>query len=95
MEHLTRFSLEYPKTTLAVLLLITAVLGAGAPRVQQAYGARVLIGNDHPAIRALDSLIAEFAGGHPARVVDAAAVLPPPFSFGHSSLARISGSTSP
>ena len=68
MERLTRFSLEYPKTTLTVLLVITGLLAAGAARVQPAYGFRVLIGSEHPAIQALDSLIEEFAGGYPVRI---------------------------
>ncbi len=33
MHHLTRLSLAYPKTMLVILLVITAVLAAGLPRV--------------------------------------------------------------
>ena len=68
MHRLTKFSLRRPWLTLAILLAITLGLGAGVPHVQQAYGFRVLIGNEHPAIQALDSLVEEFAGGYPARI---------------------------
>ncbi len=68
MHRLAEFSLRRPWLTLGVLLVITGVLGAGVPRVKPAYGFRVLIGADHPAIQALDSLIDEFAGGYPARI---------------------------
>ncbi len=40
---------------LGVLLFLTAVLGVGVPRVKPAFGFRVLLGEDHPAIQALDS----------------------------------------
>ena len=68
MHHLTEFSLRRPWLTLSILLAITAVLGMGVPKVKQAYGFRVMIGEDHPAIRALDSLVEEFAGGYPVRI---------------------------
>ena len=68
MHRLTDFSLRRPGLTLAILLVITLVLGIGATRVEQAYGFRVLVGDDHPAIEALDSLVEEFAGGYPARI---------------------------
>ena len=68
MHRLTEFSLRRPWLTLAVLLVITGVLAEGLPKVKPAYGFRVLIGSDHPAIQALDSLIEEFAGGHPVRI---------------------------
>ncbi len=65
MENLTRLSLAYPKTTLAVLLAVTLLLAAGLPRVHSEFGYRVLIGDDHPAIRELDSFIEKFGGGFP------------------------------
>ena len=68
MERLTRLSLEYPKTTLAVILAVTVVLGAGLPRVRPEFGYRVLIGDDHPAIRQLDGFIEKFGGGLPIRI---------------------------
>ncbi len=68
MHRLTEFSLRRPWLTLGVLLVITGVLGAGVPRVQPAYGFRVLIGSEHPAIQALDSLVEEFSGGYPVRI---------------------------
>jgi hypothetical protein len=37
----------------------------GIPRIEPAFGFRVLIGDDHPAIQALDQMIEEFSGGLP------------------------------
>ncbi|MCH2173487.1 MMPL family transporter [Myxococcota bacterium] len=68
MHRLTAFSLRRPGLTFFVLLSITGALGAGAPRVEQAFGFRVLVGSEHPAIRALDSLIEQFSGGYPVRI---------------------------
>ncbi|MCH2185240.1 hypothetical protein MK280_05145, partial [Myxococcota bacterium] len=68
MHRLTEFSLKRPWLTLAILLAITAFLGMGVPKVKPAYGFRVLIGENHPAIQALDSLVGEFAGGYPAGI---------------------------
>ena len=68
MERLTRLSLGYPKTTLAVLLVVTVVLGAGLPRVRPEFGYRVLIGDDHPAIQQLDRFIEKFGGGLPIQI---------------------------
>jgi len=69
MHRLTEFSLRRPWLTLGILLAITVVLGVGVPKVKPAYGYRVLIGSDHPAVQALDSLIEGFAGGYPVRIV--------------------------
>ncbi len=68
MYRLTEFSLRRPWLTLALLLVITGALAAGLPNVKPAYGFRVLIGSDHPAIQALDSLVEEFSGGYPVRI---------------------------
>ncbi len=68
MYHLTRLSLAYPKTTIAILLAITAFLGAGLPNVRSEYGYRVLVGDEHPSIRALDALIEQFGGGLPVQI---------------------------
>ena len=68
MHRLTEFSLRRPWLTLAILLAITAVLGVGVPKVKPAFGFRVLIGEDHPTIRDLDSMVAEFSGGLPIQI---------------------------
>ncbi len=68
MHRLTEFSLRRPWLTLGILLAITAVLGVGVPKVKPAYGFRVLVGEEHPAIIALDSMIREFSGGYPVRI---------------------------
>ncbi|MFP6641420.1 MAG: hypothetical protein VCC04_14330, partial [Myxococcota bacterium] len=68
MHRLTEFSLRRPWLTLGILLAITAVLGVGVPKVKPAYGFRVLLGEEHAAVQALNSLIEEFSGGYPARI---------------------------
>ena len=65
MHRLTEFSLRRPWLTLGILLAITAVLGVGVPKVKQAYGYRVQIGEHHPSVQNLNSLIEEFSGGLP------------------------------
>ncbi len=69
MDRLTRFSFYHPTAVLLVLASATLFLAAGVPRVQTAFGYRVLIGDDHPSIRALDSLVQRFAGGNPVQIV--------------------------
>ena len=66
MHRLTEFSLKRPWLTLAILLTITVGLGLGVPKVKQAYGFRVMIGEGHPAHPGtrLD-MIQEFSGGYP------------------------------
>jgi predicted RND superfamily exporter protein len=68
VHHLTRLSLTYPKTTIAILLVVTAILGAGLPNVRSEYGYRVLVGDDYPSIQALDALIEQFGGGLPVQI---------------------------
>ena len=58
MHHLTRWTLAYPRAAIALLIALTAGLGAGLPHVRSEFGYRVLVGDDYPAIRALDALIA-------------------------------------
>ena len=68
MHRLTIFSLDHPKLVGTLLLLTTLVLAAGVPRVEAVYGYRVLIGDDHPAIRALEGFIDRFGGGLPVHI---------------------------
>jgi len=63
--RLTRLSLSYPKGTLLVIALITAMLAGGLPRLRREYGDRVLIGDNHPIIETLDEFIMQFGGGGP------------------------------
>jgi predicted RND superfamily exporter protein len=63
--RLTRLSLSYPRATLVVLGFVTLLLASGLPRLRTAFGYRVLIGDDHPAIQAIDGLIERFGGGLP------------------------------
>ena len=68
MHRLTEITLDNPKTAAAILLLVTLVLAAGALRVQVAHGARVLVGEDHPAMQTLDEVVANFSGGLPIEI---------------------------
>lgn len=68
LHDLTRLSLRYPRTTLAILAAITLALAPGLPRVKPAYGYRVLIGDEHPAIQTLTAMTEEFGGGLPVLV---------------------------
>jgi len=68
VHRLTEFSLRRPWLSLGVLLVVTGFLAVGLPQVKQGYGSQVLVGGDHPAVRALDSLVDEFAGGYPVRI---------------------------
>jgi predicted RND superfamily exporter protein len=67
--RLTRLSLTYPKLTLLAVALVTAVLGVGLTRLRTEFGYRVLVGDDHPSIRTLDSFIEQFGGGMPFYIV--------------------------
>jgi predicted RND superfamily exporter protein len=66
--RLTRLSLSYPKSTLLVIAVITAILAGGLPRLRTEFGYRVLIGDDHPSIQTLDRFIAQFGGGLPVQI---------------------------
>ena len=68
MYGLTRFSLDHSKLTVAILALVTAVLAAGLPRLQHAYGYTAIVGLDHPAIQTLQDMVDQFGGGIPARI---------------------------
>lgn len=48
-----------------LILAATLILTAGLPRLRTEFGSRVLVGNDHPAIRRLDAFIQRFGGGVP------------------------------
>jgi predicted RND superfamily exporter protein len=68
MQRLTRASLDHPRLAAALLVSSTLLLAAGAPRVETVYGARVLIGKDHPVIRTLEGFIGRFGGGLPIHI---------------------------
>jgi predicted RND superfamily exporter protein len=48
---------------LLLLAVISIALSAGLTRLRTEFGYRVLIGDEHPSVRALDELIARFGGG--------------------------------
>ena len=68
MHHLTDIALRRPRLTLVALLGLSIALGFGVPRVTPAFGFRVLVGDDHPAIQTLDDMIEEFSGGLPVQI---------------------------
>ena len=65
---LARSSIQRPRAWLSVLLVITCVLAVGLTRLRTEFGYRVLLGDDHPSIQALDQFIAEFGGGLPVKI---------------------------
>ena len=68
MHRLTDLTLAHPKAAIALLLAVSALLGAGLPCVRSAYGYRVLVGDAHPSIQSLDRLIEQFGGGLPVQI---------------------------
>ncbi|MEE8164253.1 MAG: MMPL family transporter, partial [Myxococcota bacterium] len=65
VHQLTRLTLNRPKSVLLALGAITAFLAAGLPNLRTEFGYRVLVGDDHPSIVALDELIHQYGGGFP------------------------------
>jgi hypothetical protein len=63
------YPMQHPRLTLLGLALATAVLGAGIPRLHSEFGYRVLLGDEHPSVKTLDSVIETFGGGLPLRIV--------------------------
>lgn len=59
------FAVHRPAAALALLIGVTGVLTLGLPQLRAEYGYRVLLGDDHPAIHALDETIDTFGGGLP------------------------------
>ncbi|MCZ6782102.1 MAG: MMPL family transporter [Proteobacteria bacterium] len=69
MAFLARISLRWPGATIAITLLVSAALCAGALRLTVDAGFRAYVGPDHPAVRELDGFLARFGGGLPAAAV--------------------------
>jgi predicted RND superfamily exporter protein len=69
MQRLTRLSLTHPLATLAALAALTAVFGAGIPRLSTDVGYRSLLGSDHPAVVRFDAFLERFDGGFPLAAV--------------------------
>ncbi len=65
MHRLTAWTLDHPRLSAVLLLLVTLAAALAAPRVESVFGYRVLLGPEHPVVRDLDSLIEEFGGGQP------------------------------
>jgi len=68
VHRLTVISLRHPKSALALIGVLTLILSIGILRLRTEYGYRVLIGDDHPSVRALDDFITRFGGGLPMSV---------------------------
>jgi predicted RND superfamily exporter protein len=69
LERLTRFSLDRPGATLAVLSIVSAVLLWGALGLETDVGYRSLLGPQHPAVARFDALLTRFGGGFPLAAV--------------------------
>jgi hydrophobe/amphiphile efflux-3 (HAE3) family protein len=69
MGRLARFSLAHPALVLGFVGAISALLALGLPRLRTEFGYRVLVGDDHPAMRMLDEFIETFGGAVPAQIV--------------------------
>jgi hydrophobe/amphiphile efflux-3 (HAE3) family protein len=65
MHRLTAICLEWPRATLAAVLLMSIAAALGAVRVQSETGYRAALGRDHPEVRRLDRFIRDFGGGLP------------------------------
>jgi predicted RND superfamily exporter protein len=66
---LTRAALRAPRATLALLLAVSLVLGAGLLRLRSDAGFRAYVGADHPTLREFDAFLARFGGGLPIAAV--------------------------
>jgi hypothetical protein len=65
MHRLTRISLSRPLLVALALVGVTVALGAGLPRIRTEFGARILIGDDHPSIQRLDAFLERYGSGMP------------------------------
>ncbi len=69
MDRVAAACLRYPGITVALALLATLGLGAGALHVGTDTGYRALLGAHHPVVRDLDAVAARFGGGVPFAIV--------------------------
>jgi predicted RND superfamily exporter protein len=65
VARLARLSLRHPAAAVAVLVALTAALGAGIPRLETQAGYRTFLGAGHPVLRELDATVQRFGGGLP------------------------------
>lgn len=65
----TRLALDHPRLAFALLGFLTLGFGGGLLRLETQVGFRGFLGEEHAAIRALDSFVARFGGGLPAAAV--------------------------
>lgn len=69
VERLTRAALDRPRTTLVLLVTATALLAAGALRLETDVGYRSVLGRDHPAVANFEAFLSRFGGGFPLAAV--------------------------
>ena len=69
MQTLARLSLDRPGTALALILLVTALFGAGVLRLETDVGYRALLGSEHPTVARFDGFLERFGGGFPLAAV--------------------------
>ena len=67
-SRLTTYCVDRPKQTLLIMFTITMLLGFGLPKLHSEFGFRVLVGDGHPSIVALDEFIQNFGGGLPVQI---------------------------
>jgi predicted RND superfamily exporter protein len=69
VSALARLSLRHPRAAAAALLLVTALLAAGLPRLRTDVGYRAFLGPHHPSLAAFDAFLARFGSGLPLAAV--------------------------
>lgn len=69
MQRISSWSLHRPYAALACLLLVTAAIGMGIPRLKTDLGYRAFLGTSHPAVSRFDAFLERFGGGLPMRAV--------------------------
>lgn len=65
MVRLTELSLRFPRSTLLVAVLVSALGAIAAARAPISAGAYAYIGKEHPAVVRFEEFIARFGGGYP------------------------------
>lgn len=69
MKRLPELALRAPIWALALLGVVTALVGSGALRLDSDLGYRAFLGTHHPSVTAFDGFLERFGGGLPLRAV--------------------------
>lgn len=76
MNRLPRWALRHPWSTVVLLALVTAAIGAGLLRLDTDLGYRAFLGTDHASVATFDAFLERFGGGLPLRAVFSCAESP-------------------